>query len=259
MSTLFEQIQKTRPPKVSQVTGSADSKALAGIDQLLVVLPARVPAAAWNRLPQGKKVRALMRRRKPGSVPAVTTRLGNKRQTAVFVGNVDASKDAFETLTFARRMVTAATSEKAGVLGILVVGFEESQREKLASQLVSAALAAAYVMPTFKSRPSPAKIRSVRLLGFRERLDLDRELAEAEGNNVARFLTALPANKLDAAGYTSLLKEMATAEGWQFKKYGVKELQTMGAGAFLAVAQGNADDSAAIGVAAQSSPALCSR
>jgi leucyl aminopeptidase len=39
---------------------------------------------------------------------------------------------------------------------------------------------------------------------------------------------------------------MAAAEGWQYKKYGVKELEKLGAGAFLAVAQGNADDSAAI-------------
>jgi leucyl aminopeptidase len=246
MSTLFEQIQNTRPPKVSQVTGQANSKALAGIDHLLVVLPRKVPAVAWNRVPQGKKIHALMRRRSPGSVPAVTTRLGNKRQTAVFVGNVDASREAFDILTFARKMVAAATSEKAGVLGILVAGFDDEQQVMLTSRLLSAALAAAYVMPAFKSKPPPARIRSVRLLGLGNRLDVARELAEAEGNNVARFLTALPANKLDASAYTTLLKEIAGAEGWQFRKYGVKDLEKLGAGAFLAVAQGNADDSAAI-------------
>jgi leucyl aminopeptidase len=43
-----------------------------------------------------------------------------------------------------------------------------------------------------------------------------------------------------------LLRGLARDYGWRFKKYGVRELETMGAGAFLAVAQGNADDSAAI-------------
>lgn len=89
-------------------------------------------------------------------------------------------------------------------------------------------------------------LTSLTWLANDSRLDLNRELAEAEGNNVARFLTALPANKLDASGFTALLKGMAKEEGWHFKKYSVAELKKMGAGAFLAVAQGNADNSAAI-------------
>jgi len=75
---------------------------------------------------------------------------------------------------------------------------------------------------------------------------LSRVAAEAEGNNLARWLTALPANKLDAVSYVQLLKEMSAQQGWQFRKYGVRELKKMGAGAFLAVAQGNDNDSAAI-------------
>jgi leucyl aminopeptidase len=56
----------------------------------------------------------------------------------------------------------------------------------------------------------------------------------------------MPSNKLDAVAYVQLCKELAAARGWQFRKYGVNELQKMGAGAFLAVAQGNENDSAAI-------------
>ena len=112
--------------------------------------------------------------------------------------------------------------------------------------MVAAALAAAYVMPAFKKKPSPTRIRAVKVVGVPERLDLARITAEAEGNNVARLLTGLPANKLDARTYTDLLEQAAGAEGWTYRKYGVAELRKMGAGAFLAVAQGNADDSAAI-------------
>jgi leucyl aminopeptidase len=246
MSVLFDEIKKTTPPKVSQVTGRPVSKTLAGLDHLLVVLPARVPAPLWRMLPQGARVQALMRRGTKGAVPAVRTRVNNKRQTAMYVASAKASAETFDSLSFARKMVAAATTEKAGTLGIWVLGFDADETERLVSHLVAAALAAAYVMPTFKSEAPPATIRSVRILGLEERLDTSRMSAEAEGNNIVRFLTSLPANKLDAGSYAGLLKEMAAAEGWQYKKYGVNELKKLGAGAFLAVAQGNADDSAAI-------------
>jgi len=116
----------------------------------------------------------------------------------------------------------------------------------IVARVTAAALAAAYTLPAFKSGARAAKIKSLKVVGLDEPIDLSRELAEAEGNNLARWLTALPPNKLDAASYVSLLRELARKNGWQFKKYSVRELEKMGAGAFLAVAQGNADDSAAI-------------
>jgi leucyl aminopeptidase len=42
------------------------------------------------------------------------------------------------------------------------------------------------------------------------------------------------------------VKVLAKDQGWQYKRYPVRELEKMGAGAFLAVAQGNDDDSASI-------------
>jgi len=246
MTSLLKQSQQTRPPKVSQVTGSPDAKTLAGIDQLLLVLPQKVPASVWRKVPQGSKVQALARRRAKGSTPAVVTRLNNKRQTALLVGHAENSAEAFAALTFARRMISAATAEKAGTVGIWVLGFDTPEQEVLVSHMLAAAMAAAYVMPAFKSKAPPPRIKSLKVIGLANKIDLGRVAAEAEGNNLARFLTALPANKLDAVAYTALLKRMATKEGWQFRKYGVRELTKMGAGAFLAVAQGNIDDSAAI-------------
>jgi len=246
MTTLAEDLKKTRPIKVSQVTGAPDAKTLASVDQLLLILPNKPPAALWRKLPQGDKVRELMRRATAGSIPAVTTRIAGKKQTAMYIGTTNAGDDAFERLTFARKMVAATAGEKAGTLGIWVLGFDENQSNLLVADLTAAALAAAYVMPAYKSKSPPARIRSIRILGTAGRVDLDRIIAEAEGNNIARFLTALPANKLDANAYADLLKSMAREEGWQFKRFGTAELGKLGAGAFLAVAQGNADDSASI-------------
>lgn len=246
MGSLLWDNYKNNGPKITQITGTAGSKAIAGIDQLLLILPKRVPTSLWRKVPQGSKIQSLLRRKGARGVPAVSTHLPNKRQTTISVGKIDPQSDAFDMLTFARKMVTAATSEKAGTLGIWALGFDKEQQESIVARVTAAALAAAFAMPEFKSKSPPAKLKSIKVIGLEDKIDLRRVAAEAEGNNLARWLTALPANKLDAVSYVQLLKEMSAQHGWQFKKYGVRELEKMGAGAFLAVAQGNDNDSAAI-------------
>ncbi len=230
---------------VAQV-GRIDSRALASVDQLVLVLPERPADAVLNRLPGGRKLKDLLKKRAAGSVPAGVSRSDNARQTLIVVGKTKAGRESFERLTFARELVTAATSEKAGILGLAVVGFDAAETTALRDALVAAALAAGAPMPDFKQKTSPAKIRSLRLLGLDEKPDLDRLRAEARGNHLARWLTALPPNVLDAAAYTDAAKELAGEHGWEFKRYSTAELTRLGAGAFLAVAQGNADESAGI-------------
>ena len=246
MGSLLANNKKNGQVSITQYTGLPGKQTIAGIDHMLLVLPAKIPAAVWGKIPQGRKVQALMRRKAPGKLPAISTRVNNKRQTALHVGTMDARASAFEALTFGRKMVAAALSEKAGTIGIWVLGFDTKTQGLIVARVTAAALAAACSMPAFKSAPRADKIKSIKIVGLDQRADLSRELAEAAGNNLARWLTALPANKLDAASYVSLLRELARKNGWQFKKYSVRELEKMGAGAFLAVAQGNADDSAAI-------------
>ena len=246
MGSLLADNKKNGQVSITQYLGSPSKQTIGGIDHLLLVLPKKVPAALWRKVPQGSKVQALMQRRAPGKQPAISTRINNKRQTALHLGTMDANASTFDALTFGRKMVAAALSEKAGTVGIWVLGFATETQASIVAHVTAATLAAAYTMPAFKTAPRSAKIKSIKIVGLDQRVDLAREQAEAEGNNLARFLTALPANKLDAASYVALLRELSKENGWAFKKYGVRELEKMGAGAFLAVAQGNADDSAAI-------------
>jgi leucyl aminopeptidase len=232
--------------RVIQQLGRITAKQLEAVDQLLLILPPKVPAAVWKQLPQGTRLQALMRRRPAGSAPALQSRLANKRQTLVVAGTLAKEASAFDQLTLARKLVQSATGENAGCLGIAVIGFDAGTCAEISQNAVAAALAAAFAMPEFKSKPSPARIRSLRLLGLDHKLDLGRVRAEANGNNLARWLTAMPPNKLDASGYADMLRDLAKDRGWQFKRFGTKDLEKLGAGAFLAVAQGNDDDSASI-------------
>lgn len=236
----------SREIRVTQRSGNPDSKAIEAIDQLLLILPERTPATIWRRLPQGRKLQALIRKRSPGDVPALHTRLANARQTLVVAGKIGSDAEAFDQLSFARKLVAAASTEKAGVLGIWILGFDSDVQDSLCRSAVAAALAAGFKLPTFKSKPQQQRISSIRVLGLDRKVDLGRTLAEARGNNLARWLTALPPNIANAANYADMLKELATEQGWEFKRFSTKQLENMGAGAFLAVAQGNDDDSASI-------------
>ncbi|NNE60406.1 MAG: leucyl aminopeptidase family protein [Woeseia sp.] len=232
--------------KLQQTTLAATKRSLDSIDQLLIVVPERVPAAVWRRLPQGEKLKKLLSRAKKKRVPAIASRLNNKRQTGIALGRLAPDTETFERLTFARKMLEHAVNEKIRTIGIWVVGFAEEDEALLVENMLAAALAAAHVPPNYKSKSPPAPFTTIKLLGVAEKRDFTRQLAEAAGNNLARSLTGLPSNKLNATEYCVLLRSLAKQHGWQYKKYGVAELEKKGAGAFLAVAQGNEDDSAAI-------------
>jgi leucyl aminopeptidase len=231
---------------IKQTTGTPTAKSFGTVDQLLIVVPPKAKPALWKSLPQGNELQALMKRAKDGNVPAISSRLDNKRHTAVHVGQIAADSEAFQRLEFARKLHAAALSEKAPNIAIWVLGFSEDDCQQLVEDLLAAGLAAGYVMPSHKSKPAPAAVKSLHVLGLDKKLDVRRLVAEAAGNNLARALTSLPPNKLDAVGYCRILKSLARDNGWQYRRYGMAELKKKGAGAFLAVAQGNEDDSAAI-------------
>ncbi len=195
-----------RELRCTQRPGRVNSKRLETVDQLLLILPTRTPAALWRKIPQGNKLQALLRKRPSGDVPALMTRLTNKRQTLVVAAKTAAGADAFDRLTLGRRLVAAATSEKAGNLGILVMGFDTEEQHALCDAAVAAALAAGFNLAEFKSKNSPPRIRSICVLGLDEKIDLSRTVAEAKGNNLARWLTSMPPNKLDAISYANMLK-----------------------------------------------------
>jgi leucyl aminopeptidase len=127
-----------------------------------------------------------------------------------------------------------------------VYGFDAEVSRKVTERLCAAVLAAGFALPHFKAKNNPQSVKSLKVFGLDDRIDLDRTVAEAAGNDLARWLTAMPPNKLDASEYLRILRDLAKLNNWQFRKYSVAELKKIGAGAFLAVAQGNADDSAAI-------------
>ncbi len=243
-------MQKVTPAtndiRIVQEPGRVQAKYLEAVDQLLLILPDRPSKAVFGEIPQGAKLQALYRKHPAGSTPAFVARSDNKKQTLIVAGTLGKGASTFEQLTLGRKLVAAATSQKAGSLGICAVGFPEEAQSQVVGNVLSAALAAAFGLPHFKSEPPPDRIKSIRLIGLQRRLDTRRIEAEASGNNLARWLTTMPPNFLDADAYAEYTRQLAKEHGWQYKRFRTKDLDLLGCGAFLAVAQGNDDDSASI-------------
>ena len=128
--------------RITQQVGGVLSKNLDSVDQLILVMPKRPKAAVWKAIPQGSRLQAAVAKRRSGDVPALQTRLNNNRQTLVVGAMVSNDTSSFETLTISRKLVSAATTEKAGNLGVLVVGFDLETEQSLHKAVVAAALAA---------------------------------------------------------------------------------------------------------------------
>ena len=103
-----------------------------------------------------------------------------------------------------------------------------------------------FILPTFKSKSPTKKITSISLIGLHKKIITKDIVAESDGNNLTRWLTALPPNKLDADSYINLIERMSNDFDWEIEIFRSDDLKKMNAGAFLAVSQGNENDSAAI-------------
>jgi leucyl aminopeptidase/proline iminopeptidase len=146
----------------------------------------------------------------------------------------------FELLTLARALVLGVQRSEDSHLVIL------ADNSILLDALLSALLAAQYSLPVFKQQPAKTTAMTISVVGPISEALIRQRCAEADGNAFIRYLTALPANELNPWSYRELVEEMAESEGWDCRVYKYKELEQMGAGAFLAVARGSENKDACI-------------
>jgi leucyl aminopeptidase len=221
---------------------------LAQPGHFVLVLPADTPRAIWRSLSQGDELARLLRVAPDRSaVPAVYTRLANASRTAVALALLKPDASAFERLTFARKLVAQAIAHGAPGISLVMPGLEAQTRRDLAEAFVAAALAAVHPMPSLKSvRPAPPRLRALNLHGVDDELPIERLRAEAAGNGLARWLGALPSNELTMGSYRARIEALARQLDWDMEFLDETALARLQAGAFLAVAQGNATRDAGI-------------
>ncbi|MEJ2515313.1 MAG: leucyl aminopeptidase family protein [Gammaproteobacteria bacterium] len=224
-------------PRVSR---RRDPKSLPQLDHIVVLAPERLTRRLWAEAPGGERLSAAARRRgMPRAGGSLTLHLSDP--CPVTVGFCDPSGPTFARASLCRKLAAEALAGRPARVGLMTLGAPDDQRSAWIEMLAGALLAAHAPMPRFKSSPSPRthRLQGITVLDDVPDAQLERVRAEAEGNHLARWLAALPPNRLDAAGYRGVLEELATREGWDLTFLDEAALAEEGAGAFLAVARSN--------------------
>jgi leucyl aminopeptidase len=225
---------------------SARAEDLAQLDAWLVVIADDLGEVAWRTLPRGEWLRAECARRKLRAGAVFTARADNDAQTQLILGLRKRGASVFETLQLAGRLLKEARTAGARRLGASTLGLSPAASQEALEAVAAATYAAGFELPSYKSRDEHcAALEELTLFAARAPA-LKVTAATSEGNNLARWLTALPGNELTPASYRRRVTQLARREGWRMRFLDSRALKRLGAGAFLAVAQGNAEDDAGI-------------
>ncbi|HEY1991320.1 MAG TPA: leucyl aminopeptidase family protein, partial [Gammaproteobacteria bacterium] len=232
--------------EIHQPLAAADASRTEALGALIILLPESVLQKRWpefahsewlhKRLPKGKK-----------SLSPLRVDLPNRHGTAAILATYRTDADTFQLLTLARKCVVKVRETGAATVGVLLPAADAAVRVPLLDAMVSATAASNFDAPSFKNEPAETHhIQSLTLFDGKQALPFERRLAEAEGNALARWLTLLPPNHLTPGEYRGYVQALAKREGWKAEFLDEKRLRSLGAGAFLAVAQGSAERDAGI-------------
>lgn len=219
------------------------SSRLAKLGHVLVLMPAATGLP--DDCPDRKLLAATLGRRNDPvgklteKAVAASTATGNLRVWTM----LDAKKSRFEQLSRLREAFALLLDEQPAVVDVILAG-DASFAAEAGEMAAYVGLANGTPLPTLKRKDAPKPLDALTLWGVPALRPEAAVLAEA--NLLARMLTALPPNALTPGAYRERLADMAADLGWEMEEFGVERLREMGAGAFVAVAQGSSADDAAV-------------
>jgi leucyl aminopeptidase len=210
---------------------------------LLVVLPngKTLPEG----IPHGALLKAVLKRRdmKPDELAKSPVRANTDDGALVVWAMLDLQKDTYSQLVLVRKTLQLLLEEQPKTLTIHVSG-------EVAQRAVELAVYGAWVnsalLPVHKKKDERKPLQKIVLVGSVDNDSITALRAQAEGNLLCRELTILPPNELTPGMYRTRVKQLAQDHGWKHEEFDMKKLRAMGAGAFVAVAQGSDPEDAAI-------------
>ncbi len=221
------------------------SQTLRTSTHLLVLLPKT--KILPKDLPQGELLAAVLKRRdmKADELAKSPVAANTADGTLVAWAMLDTDKDMFAQQVQMRKAIQLLLDEHPGRLSIVVLG-DEKQRRHAAELAVYCAWVNGTPLPAHKKKDERKPLQKITLIGSVNKGAFDVLHAQASGNLLCRELTSLPPNELTPGMYRKRLKKLARENGWHHAEFDMKLLRKMGAGAFVAVAQGSDPEDAAI-------------
>ena len=204
-----------------------------------------VQPRAFAQLPEAQRWRDLHARDKARTGSVRSTTLSNQRQTQAVLGYLSSDASPFERLQLAGRMMKEIGGRAAESVALLSL-LDRSTNAASLEALLAATFAHSFALPAFRSKRDTARrLREITLVDGDE-VNLRHAEAAARGNNLVRWLTALPPNKLDARSYRKVIAQIAKDHKLSMRWYDEQQLRRLGANAFLAVAAANEEAGAGI-------------
>jgi leucyl aminopeptidase len=233
--------------KLEQKAALLSAEELNRARHALIVLPKADSLNSLRGVPGAEALSAALarRRRKLAELAKSPLAADLAHGTLVSWVMLDPVRSAFEQQTLLRKGVQLLLAEKPAEIVIGVFG-PPARRRRAAELAVYAAWVNGARLPERKRKPDGPALASIRMHGHREPDAHARGRAVAEGNLLCRELTVLPPNELTPGIYRKRVRLLAKQHGWRIVEYDVQRLRRMGAGAFTAVAQGSAEEDAAI-------------
>ncbi|MEW6312799.1 MAG: leucyl aminopeptidase family protein [Pseudomonadota bacterium] len=158
---------------------------------------------------------------------------------------LDGKAGAFERHTVLRKALALLLEEKPKILSVAVYG-SAAERAAAAELAVYGAWLNGAALPQRKKKVEVKPLAGIALHGYQAKDGFAALHAVAEGNTLCRELTVTPPNDLTPGIYRKRVTQLAKSMGWKHEEYDLKKLRKMGAGAFIAVAQGSDPEDAAI-------------
>jgi len=198
-------------------------------------------------LPQGELLDAVLKRRDMKAEELAKSPVAANAANGMLVAwaMLDRDKDMFAQQAQVRKALQLLLDEHPRKMSIMVLG-NEKQRQCAAELAVYGAWVNGSPLPAHKKKDERKPLQKIMLIGSVGHKPFDALRAQASGNLLCRELTALPPNELTPGIYRKRVQRLARENGWQHEEFDMKMLRKMGAGAFVAVAQGSDPEDAAI-------------
>ena len=222
---------------------SPDSEAFRAMSHVLVLLPAGEDLPA--DCPDGDLLRATLARRQiDADELSSEPQLANSPAGGLRVWlMLDPAKSTFENQSLLRQGIAILLDEEPVTVN-LIISPKIAEADWAAELAAYVALVNGTPLPSRKQKDAPRALVALNIWGCPARPNQAQALAE--GNLLARSLTALPPNELTPAVYREKVAAQARELGWEMEVFDLQRLREMGAGAFVSVAQGSTAGDAAI-------------
>ena len=214
---------------------------------VLMVLPKTAALPKDDDLPGLVQLAAALRRRdkKPAELAKTPVAVETARGGLVVWVMLDIDQAVFSQHTALRQALHILLQESPREISLAISG-DAAFRAQAAAAAVYVAWVNGAALPSLKSKDKPKPLQTVRLFGHASADGFAAQRAAAEGNTLCRSLTVTPPNQLTPGIYRERVRELARDNGWKHTEYDMKKLRKLGAGAFVAVAQGSDPEDAAI-------------